>query len=349
MIVVDPAMGTGTFLLQVIDRVAGTVKAKFGDGAREDHLKNLVSNRLVGFEIQVAAYAVAELRLHQALKSRFGVEVPRGELRFLTDALANPREQQERLGAPYRIIEVAREAANRIKREWPVMAIIGNPPHVKDAKGRAPWIEEHRRIPIGPNTTASSPSMDEFKAIRAGKYESDLHGMEWYFWRWACWKVFEATPDEAAGIVAFITPSSFLSGRAFTGMREYLRRQCDSGWIINLSPEGNRPPAGTRIFKSEVGRQLCIAIFVRRAEPNSTRSADVQYIALHGTRAEKLRHLEAIDLASHEWTRCRTGLQSTFRPAPSQDWDIYPALSQLMPMRSRGVTGRPVVGICTHA
>jgi N-6 DNA Methylase len=319
VIVVDPAMGTGTFLLQVVSRVARTIQDKLGDGAREDHLKDLISRRLVGFEIQVAAYAVAELRLHQALKSQFGVEVPRGELRFLTDALANPREQQERLGAPYRVIEVSREAANRIKREWPVMAIIGNPPHVKDAKGRAPWIEEPRRFPVGLNQAGSAPSMDEFRAARSGRYQSDLHGMEWYFWRWACWKVFESTPAETAGIVAFITPCSFLSGRAFAGMREYLRRQCDAGWIISLSPEGNRPPAGTRIFKKDVGRQLCIAVFVRRANADSTQPAGVQYLALRGTRAEKLEQLDAVTPAGPGWMRCRTALRSTFLPAPEQN------------------------------
>jgi predicted helicase len=140
VIVVDPAMGTGTFLLEVIRRVAATVGGKLGPGTRDEYLKDLVTRRLVGFEIQVAPYAVAELRLHQALKDQFEVEAPPDELRFLTDALADPRGQQERLGAPFRVIETAREMANRIKREWPVMVVIGNPPHVQNAKGRADWI-----------------------------------------------------------------------------------------------------------------------------------------------------------------------------------------------------------------
>ena len=239
-------MGTGTFLLQVIGRVASTIDDRLGSGMRAEYLKDLVTRRLVGFEIQVAPYAVAELQLHQALKRRFEVEAPPDELRFLTDALANPREQQERLGAPFRVIEESREAANLIKREWPVVLMIGNPPHVKDSKGRAEWVEEPRRIPLVPGQPVSRPSLDEFRAV--GRYESDLNGMEWYFWRWACWKVFEANqpdesrPDATAGIVAFVTPSSFLNGRAFAGMREYLRGKCDVGWIINLSPEGNRPP-----------------------------------------------------------------------------------------------------------
>ena len=188
----------------------------------------------------------------------------------------------------------------------------------------------------------SRPSLDEFRAT--GKYESDLNGMEWYFWRWACWKVFEANQpdadhsDAAAGIVAFVTPSSFLNGRAFAGMREYLRRQCDKGWIINLSPEGNRPPGNTRVFSREVGRQLSIAVFVRSVEANPEQSAEVRYLALRGTREEKLGRLDTIGPAGPDWRLCRTGSRSSFRPEPTQTWDVYPALGELMPMRSRGVT-----------
>lgn len=336
VIVIDPAMGTGTFLLEVIRRVAVTIGDTLGRGARTDYLTELITKRLVGFEIQVAPYAVAELRLHQALKNQFEVEVPPGELRFLTDALANPREQQGRLGAPFHDIEENRETANQIKREWPVMLVIGNPPHVKDSKGRAPWIERPRRDPLIPGQVASRPSLDEFRAD--GRYESDLHGMEWYFWRWACWKVFEAHPDDATGIVAFVTPSSFLTGQAFAGMREYLRRQCDTGWIINLSPEGNRPPTRTRIFGPEVGRQISIAVFIRRGEAHLDSAADVYYMPLHGRRSEKLDHLLSVRPRGPEWKICYEHMRAPFYPASEQNWDNYPSLADLMPIRSRGVT-----------
>ena len=265
-------------------------------------------------------------------------KIPPGELRFLTDALANPREQQERLGTPYRVIEESREAANRIKREVPVMVVLGNPPHVKDAKGRAPWVEAPRRHPAGPASYVAFPSMDEFRSKQTGRYESDLHGMEWYFWRWACWKIFEAHPRESAGVVAFITPCSFLTGRAFAGMREYLRRQCDIGWIINLSPEGNRPPGTSRIFKPDVGRQVCIAIFARRAATEPAKPADVRYLEVRGTRAEKLSCLGTTGLASPDWAPCQQGWQDAFLPISVHGWGDYPSLVQLMPGRSRGVT-----------
>jgi hypothetical protein len=78
-------------------------------------------------------------------------------------------------------------------------------------------------------------------------------------------------------------------------------------------------------------------------------SADVQYIALHGTRAEKLTRLKRITRESPEWAPCRKGMQSTFRIAPAQSWDAYPALGRLMPARSRGITaGRSWVYAPTH-
>src|SRR5262249_48558674 len=141
VVVVDPAMGTGTFLVEVLRSVAEAVDARQGPGARAARLRRLFQERLVGFEIQVAPYAVAELRVHQAMKTRFKAELPASELRFLTDALDDPVHQQARLRAPYRVIQESRNEANRIKRDVPVMVVIGNPPHVENTRGRAPWIE----------------------------------------------------------------------------------------------------------------------------------------------------------------------------------------------------------------
>jgi hypothetical protein len=340
VIVVDPAMGTGTFLVEVVRSVASMVSGVLGEGYLPDRLGDLIRDRLIGFEIQVAPYAVAELQMHNTLRSDFELEVPSKELRFLTDALANPREQQESLRSHYWLIQRARDAANKIKRDVPVMVVVGNPPHVQNARGRAPWIEEPRRYGLRPGAPVERPSLDEFRAnIQGqGRYESDLHGMPWYFWRWACWKVFEAHPDKPSGLVAFITPSSFLKGRAFAGIREYLRRNCDKGWIIELSPEGNRPPTATRIFGTEVGRQLCIAIFARQAPVDLTRPAEVLHLALYGSHTEKLERLERICLADPAWASCDSNWHSNFLPASTKEWEEYPTLNDLMPWRSRGVT-----------
>jgi hypothetical protein len=338
VVVVDPAMGTGTFLVEIISSVADRVGDTLGPGTREDFVNELVTDRLIGFEIQVAPYAVAELRIHGSFKTRFNVETPTEALRFLTDALADPTHVQRKLGAPYRVIEENRDRANEIKRRVPVMVVIGNPPHVENAKGRAPWIEHPRTRTPGAGALAERPSLDEFRADGLGRYESDLHGMPWYFLRWATWKVFEAQPRMPAGVVAFIVPSSVTRSHAFRGLREYLRRKCDLGWVIELAPEGNRPPIPTRIFGPDVGRQLSILIFARTARCDESEQADVGYIELHGTREEKESALAGLSTTSPRWQPCGTGWQDTFLPAADSEWMLYPSLSELIPWRSRGVT-----------
>ncbi|WP_441156781.1 type ISP restriction/modification enzyme [Micromonospora sp. H33] len=338
VMVVDPAMGTGTFLVEVLRSVAATVDARQGIGARAPRLRRFFQERLVGFEIQTAPYAVAELRLHQAMKMQFQTELPPSEVRFLTDALEDPVAQQGRLRAGYRIIEKARREANRIKREVPVMVVIGNPPHVENTKGRAPWIEERRKVPLTRGSRVERPSLDEFRTPGGGRYESDLYGLPWCFWRWAIWKAFEAHPADPQGVVAFVTPASFIKGKSFEGVREYLRRTCDEGWIIELSPEGNRPQQNTRLFGPEVGRQLCIAIFARYGPGDDSTPAMVHRLALTGTSADKIGRLDGLNLEDPGWATCRDGWREPFLERSNSAWALYPNLTDLFPKSSRGVT-----------
>lgn len=338
VVVVDPAMGTGTFLVEVIQRVADTVDAKQGAGSRPDRLRELFRQRLVGFERQVAPYAVAELRLHEALKVRFDTDIPASDVRFLTNTLENPHQEQLRLAAAYKVIERSREEANRIKRERRVMVAIGNPPHVGDAKRQVAWLNQERRFGVWQHPDPLNPSIDDFRIPGLGKYDSDLHALQWYFWRWALWKVFDAHPDHPAGVVAFLTPTSYTTGKAFAGMREYIRRTCEEGWIIDLSPEGNRPKVSTRIFGTRVQRCLSIGVFARYGSGDRERPAIIHHIVLRGTRGQKLDRLRTIDLADPTWEACQDGWQDPFLPAQTPEWGLYPRLADLMPWRSRGVT-----------
>src|SRR5262249_39989770 len=160
----DPAMGTGTFLVEIVDLVAKTVAAVQGRGARAQRLRELFQHRLIGFERQVTPYAVAELRLHEALKTRYGVDVPEREMRFLADTFEDPDSQQLVFGRMYDELKKSRDGANRVKREIPVMVVIGNPPYLERAHTRdpAPWIEEPR-TPGRPADIVRRPSLDEFR------------------------------------------------------------------------------------------------------------------------------------------------------------------------------------------
>jgi hypothetical protein len=331
VVVVDPAMGTGTYLLNIVDNVARTVEEEEGKGAVPGQLKKLFG-RLVGMERQAGPYAVAELRLNQALKSKHGAEIAEEDQKlYVADTLDSPFENTNLdLGSMYEPIVRSRREANRVKRETPVQVVIGNPPYRERAGGLGGWIEQ------GAENSGHGTPLRDFKAAGLGRYEYVLSNLYVYFWRWATWKVFDAHPDQPAGIIAFITTSGYTTGPGFAGMREYLRRTADEGWIIDVSPEGHQPAVPTRVFPG-VQQPLCIGVFVRYGTANRETPALIHHVGLSGHRSEKFARLAELAIDSPEWTICGSGWQDRLQPAGADDWLSYPALGDLMPWHAPGV------------
>jgi hypothetical protein len=328
VIVVDPAMGTGSYLAEVVDTVAATVAAEEGAGAVAAHLREL-SNRLIGFENQAAPYAIAELRIHSLLKKRHRAEVPSKERRFLADTLDDPDTQLLPLGRMYEAIEQSRRGANLVKRAEPVMVVIGNPPYADKVKGTADWIE-------APNRTPTSPSLTAFRKSGNGRLEYVLSNKYVYFWRWATWKVFDAHPKHPAGIVAFVCSASFTSGPGFAGMREYLRRTADEGWIVDLSPEGHQPPMDTRFFRGNQ-QPICVAVFIRRAQPNPGVPARIRRVAVTGTVEQKAVALATLMPDDQRWRDCSRRWTDPLQPAGRVEWGSMPCMTDLMPWVAPGM------------
>jgi len=193
VVIVDPAMGTGTFLLSVIDSVAATVADEEGEAAIPPQIRSLFG-RLIGFEKQACPFAVAELRVHQAVKAQHRTEIPDNEVRFfVADTLDNPYIEQTHLGLTYEPIARSRREANKIKREVPVLVVIGNPPYRERAKGLGGWVEQ------GDDNSGAARPLNAFRAHGNGKYEYVLSNLSVYFWRWATWKAFDAHPVDPSG------------------------------------------------------------------------------------------------------------------------------------------------------
>ena len=141
VVVADPAVGTGTFLLGVLNRIVATVADEQGEGAVRGAIE-AAAKRLIGFEIQFGPFAVAQLRLIAELQELMK-KPPLPPLRlFITDTLGNPFIEEERLGQTYEPIAVSRRAANKVKKEERITVVIGNPPYKDKAKGKGGWIEE---------------------------------------------------------------------------------------------------------------------------------------------------------------------------------------------------------------
>ena len=324
--VIDPAMGTGTYPLSVMHQVAKT--ESLAPAARTRAL-NRLANNLYGFELQSGPFSVAELRLNQTLRE-MGGDVPEDGLNlYVADTLSDPYAKQKPVnGNTLRLLSQLSNKATRVKREVPIQVCIGNPPYKDKAEGMGGWVESGFRSP-----DVASPILDDFRAPGMGKYEYVLKNLYVYFWRWAFWKVFEDSlralegqPDSAqrAGVVCFITASGYLNGPGFAGMREYIRRSSSRGWIINVTPEGKRPPAKNAVFAIET--PVSIALFLREEDTNEQVPADIRYVALHGTLTEKLQALATLDLGSSEFEPVRSGWGDKFAPEAGGDWDSYPAL-----------------------
>ena len=248
----DPAAGTGTFLLGVIEHVRASVESSTGPGAVAGALRALAS-RLFGFELLVGPYAVAHYRLRHAMgalqaNQRLGV--------FLTDTLARPGAAAPlgSLGFVAENIRTERHEADRIKQRQPILAIIGNPPY--------------RRLEAGEVGELVGDWMndlwDDLKApVRDAGWGNQLNTfpeLSVAFWRWAIWKLFESEGAPRRGVVAFISNRTFLAGKPYAGLRAMLRERFDRIEIIDLRGDVRRGErAGVEgdqgVFNIQVGNR----------------------------------------------------------------------------------------------
>ncbi|WP_063820890.1 type ISP restriction/modification enzyme [Parafrankia elaeagni] len=330
VVVVDPAMGTGAFLLQIIESAA-QVFGDEGPGSVGPRLQQMTRN-LVGLERQVGPFAVAEMRAIEAFH-RHHAELPEEGMRlYVADTLENPNSQNAHIYASLEQIARSHVDANRFKREDEVVVVIGNPPYKDKSRDSGGWIVD-RGETVAP--------LDAFRSPGNGRLEYVLSNMSVFFWRWATWKVFDAHPGAPTGVVAFITPGSYLAGPGFRGMREYLRRTADEGWIIDLTPEGHQPDVSTRPFP-EVQQPLAIGIFARTSPPDDAPGtarppARLSFLALHGHRDVKFQELTNLTLSDPRWQPCVSGWGDPFLPSRGESWESLPAMPDLMPWSSPGV------------
>lgn len=335
---VDPAMGTGTFLQTVLEHVAERVRAEDGDGMVAGALSE-AADRMAGFEIQMGPYAVAELRVADILASH-GAPAPQGGVRlFVADTLDDPYVAHQAFASMFYAIAESRRRANEIKASQDVTVVIGNPPYHEQAKGRGGWVESGSEATAGKGKARGI--LQDWKDPATAQHFHNLNNMWTYFWRWATWKVWESTPPSLeslpdAGIVCFITPSAYLVGPGYTGMRQYLREWASEGWVIDLTPEGQTPDVATRIFPG-VRQPLAIGLFMRAPGATKDVPAELHYTAVSGRRREKFDALAQISIRSAAWQEVRTGWTDAFTPRATGGWDAYPALSDLMPWVTPGV------------
>ena len=260
--ILDPAAGTGTFLLGVAERVRDG--AMTGGAGRAELELRALAERMFALELLVGPYAVAHYRLHHALRQPAGASeataLPRLGV-YLADTLVEPGAAAPagRLGFVSAGIGEERRAADRVKSEQPILAIIGNPPY--------------RRLEEGENESLVGRWMNDLwddlkRPVRdAGKggQLNTFPELSVAFWRWSMWKLFEAENAPGRGVVALITNRKYLTGWPYAGLRKMMRDRFDRIEIIDLRGDLRLGPrAGIArdigVFDIQVGTAITIAV-----------------------------------------------------------------------------------------
>ncbi len=276
---VDPATGTGTFLLEWYRQATNHL-------ANENRDKNLASivERMDAFEINASSYAVSHLKTGLELPPHLR-QTTRVNIR-LTDTLE--RSEDSEIFGLFDPIAEESAAAEKAKFVLHHSVVIGNPPYKARSRGLGGWIES------GPWPGHSQPPLDSFREAGNGSVEFVLSNLYIYFWRWAIWKAFEHPGPDTPAVVAFITPSAWLHGIGFRGMRRFLRKQADTIWVIDLGGENRGTQTSENIFPIET--PVAIVFVTRSGTADMDLPANVSYVRLDGTRIEKLSKLSDASL-----------------------------------------------------
>ena len=293
VLVLDPACGTGSFLYGVIDHIREHYRNSGNAGMWDGYVKDHLLPRLYGFELLMAPYAMAHLKLAMQLS---GQDLP-AESRtdwaydfasserlgiYLTNSLEEG-EMQVPLSGPYRVIAEEANSATEIKRDMPIMVVLGNPPysgHSANASrkdGKLTWIgeliEDYKQVDgkgLGERNTKWLQD-DYVKFIRFGQQRIQKSG---------------------AGILAFITNHGYLDNPTFRGMRQQLILSPN---IYLLDLHGNSrmqeraPDGGVDQNVFDIQQGVSIAIFVK--EDGKPGPATVHHSELWGTREAKYKSL----------------------------------------------------------
>ncbi|MFO7640497.1 MAG: type ISP restriction/modification enzyme, partial [Candidatus Competibacteraceae bacterium] len=341
VVTLDPAAGTGTYVLAALDHALERVATQQGPGMRA-RAATVGARNLHAFEILVGPYAVAHLRLSQRVLAEGGTLPADGAHVYLTDTLEPPHATPPgHLPLAYKALGEEHRRAQKVKADTAVLVCLGNPPYDRqtiapdDAAGTARkggWIR------YGDAHRDGAGLLQDFIAplnpLGLGLHAKNLYNDYVYFWRWALWKVFES--QSGPGIVGFITASSYLAGPGFAGMRQLLRRTFDELWIIDLEGDNLGARKTENVFAIQT--PVAIALGARYGEPHPETPATVRYSRIEGTQAAKLERLSQVHcFADLPWKECPTDWTAPLLPLTGSPYFSWPRVTDLFPWQENGV------------
>lgn len=330
-IILDPATGTATFLHAVVQHIHRELADQGLAGMWDSYVPEKLLKRIFGFELLMAPYTIAHLKLGLLLKQlgyafssdqRLGV--------YLTNTLSQTSPAQYPMTFGQNIAEEG-QAANEVKRNKDVMVILGNPPYSGHSANKSEWI---------------TGLIDDYKK---GFPESEkLTQPKWLqndyvkFIRFSQWKI----NNTGEGIIAFITGNVYLDNPTFIGMRRNLLGDFDCIYILNLHghlEKKEKTPSGDldeNVFDIKQGVSIVFLI------KNGTKNNKIYYYDVWGEREYKYQHLKLSEIDNINWIEFSPRYPKfSFIPSDSNDNDQYGSLHKIDEIMN--ITGNPTQGIVT--
>ena len=341
--ILDPATGTGTFLAVVADKIREHYNNQEGLWL-EDVVQHIVP-RLNAFEYLMAPYTMAHLKLATSL-GLDKIEDERLERLniFLTNSL---EEDHPESTLPFaKFITDESNAANVIKRDTPVMVVMGNPPYNEKSANTGEWImnlmDDYKqepgmsRIQVPRNKKTGKVT---YKNTLKGANPKGINNDYCKFIRLG--QNFVEKTNE--GVLAYITANTYLDSRLFRGMRYELMKSFDKIYVLNLHGSTMRKESTEEVIDQcvfDIRQGVAIIILVKQNKSNSQDLAKVYYKDIYGKRSFKLEYLSSHSLQDVDFTELILDAPLyTFRiidPQIKAHYDEGFKIDALMPQKVQG-------------
>ena len=281
----DPATGTGTYIAAVIKEIHKKFVGQ--EGIWSNYVENHLLPRLIGFELLMASYAMAHLQI-DLLLTETGYKPTRDQRLkiYLTNSLEEHHPDTGTLFANWLSSEA--NEANYIKRDAPVMIVMGNPPYSGESANKGEWImklmEDYKKEPGGKEKLKEQNSKfindDYVKFLRYGQHFIEKNG---------------------SGILAFINPHGFLDNPTFRGMRWNLLKTYDKIYTIDLHGNSKKketaPDGSADVNVFDIMQGVSINIFVKTGKKKPNDLGKVFHFDLFGKRELKYDFLSENNLS----------------------------------------------------
>ncbi len=284
--VLDPAAGTLTFPAEAAKLAVEEFKGKYGTGNRERLIREHILKNFYAFELMMAPYAIGHIKISFLLEE-LGYAL-KGDDRFnlyLTNTLEMEEIHATNLPGMASLSEES-EAAGKVKKQIPILVIMGNPPYSGHSSNKYEEVKEYYQVD-GKPLKEKNPKWLQDDYVK--------------FIRFSQWKIDQA----GEGVLGFITNHGYLDNPTFRGMRQSLLKSFDEIYLLDLhgnSKKKETSPDGSKdenVFDNQQG--VAIGLFIKKKGDGVKGDAKVYHADLYGRREEKYRWLEEKDIHTTDW------------------------------------------------